>query len=220
MDLLLGIKTENEVILVTSRNFARGISIMNHNDKKFIKLSDNIVMGISGESGDTTQFAEYIKANIQLYENRYSSIPTISLKDPEEAAAAIKSKAHLNTLSTKNVANFVRQELAKSLRSRKPYQVNLIIAGGEGSLYMIDYLGTMVEQPYVVQGYAAFYALSLLDRHYRVDLTEEEGIELTKKCIKEINLRMPVAIGDVDIVVLPRDDECKELLLKDRELRD
>lgn len=220
MDLLLGIKTENEVILVTSRNFARGISIMNHKDKKFIKLSDNIVMGISGESGDTTQFAEYIKANIQLYENRYSSIPTISLNDPAEAAAASKSKAHLNTLSTKNVANFVRQELAKSLRSRKPYQVNLIIAGGEGSLYMIDYLGTMIEQPYVVQGYAAFYALSLLDHHYRVNLTEEEGIELVKKCIKEINLRMPVAIGDVDIVVLTPDNECKELLLKDKELRD
>ena len=219
MDLLLGIKTENEVILATSKNFARGISIMNHKDKKYINISDNIVMGISGESGDTTQFAEYIKANIQLYENRYSSIPTISLKEQETETTTSKSKDHLNTLSTKNVANFVRQELAKSLRSRKPYQVNVIIAGGEGSLYMIDYLGTMVEQPYVVQGYAAFYALSLLDHHYRVNLTEEDGLELVKKCIKEINLRVPAAIGDVDIVILSPDQDGKELLLTEKELR-
>ncbi|XBW38558.1 hypothetical protein QEN19_004146 [Hanseniaspora menglaensis] len=218
MDLLLGIKTQNEVILVTSRNFTRGISIMNHKDRKFTNLSDNIVMGISGESGDTSQFAEYIKANIQLYENRYSSIPTISLKKNEEESEQKKSKSHLTTLSTKNVANFVRQELAKSLRSRKPYQVNLIIAGGDGSLYMIDYLGTMVEQPYVVQGYAGFYALALLDHHYRVNLTEEEGIELVKKCIKEVNLRMPASIGDVDIVVLSADKESKEMLLTDKEL--
>ena len=34
------------------------------------KMSDNLLMLVSGESGDTVQFAEYIAKNIQLYEKR------------------------------------------------------------------------------------------------------------------------------------------------------
>jgi 20S proteasome alpha/beta subunit len=34
------------------------------------KLSDQLVMLITGESGDTVQFAEYIEKNIQLYKMR------------------------------------------------------------------------------------------------------------------------------------------------------
>jgi len=98
-------------------------------------------------------------------------LPTISFKDGEVASDADEKNDEEHVLSTKNIANFVRLELAKSLRSRKPYQVNLVIAGANGDLYMIDYLGTMVKQPYVVQGYAAFYAMSLLDHHYRTNLS-------------------------------------------------
>ena len=37
---------------------------------KMFKMSDNILMLVSGESGDTVQFAEYISKNIQLYKMR------------------------------------------------------------------------------------------------------------------------------------------------------
>jgi len=38
-------------------------------DKTF-RLSDRLLMAISGEGGDTVQFAEYIAKNIQLYRMR------------------------------------------------------------------------------------------------------------------------------------------------------
>lgn len=38
-------------------------------DKTF-HLSDRLLMAISGEGGDTVQFAEYIAKNIQLYRMR------------------------------------------------------------------------------------------------------------------------------------------------------
>lgn len=52
-------------------------------------------MAISGEKGDTTQFAEYIAKNIQLYKmrNGYELSPTAA-------------------------ANFTRRNLAEALRSR------------------------------------------------------------------------------------------------------
>ena len=45
------------------------ISHFSDDDKTF-KLADNLVMAVSGEPGDTVQFAEYIAKNIQLYKMR------------------------------------------------------------------------------------------------------------------------------------------------------
>lgn len=39
-------------------------------EQKIHKISDKLVMAVSGESGDTTQFSEYIGKNIQLYKMR------------------------------------------------------------------------------------------------------------------------------------------------------
>ncbi len=64
-------------------------------------------------------------------------------------------------LSPSAVANFVRQELANSLRSRKPYQVNLLLGGVDPithrpSLYWLDYLAALAPVPYAAHGYAQY----------------------------------------------------------------
>lgn len=82
------------------------------------------------------QFAEYIQRNAQLYSMRNET-----------------------DLSPSGLAHFVRGELASSLRSRKPYNVNLLMGGvdpitGKPSLYWMDYLASMAEVPYGAHGYA------------------------------------------------------------------
>lgn len=59
------------------------------------------------------------------------------------------------------VANFVRGELARSLRSRKPYTVNLLLGGidpitNTPSLYWLDYLAALAPVPYAAHGYAQY----------------------------------------------------------------
>ena len=44
--------------------------VMKSDQKKYLELSDRLIMAVSGESGDTSQFAEYIQKNIQLYKMR------------------------------------------------------------------------------------------------------------------------------------------------------
>ena len=90
------------------------------------------------------QFAEFIQANIKLYSMR---------NDTELSPAA--------------VSNFVRGELARSLRSRSPYTVNLLLGGldpvtEEPSLYWVDYLASLAPVPYAAHGYAQ-YVLTLSD---------------------------------------------------------
>ncbi|KAL3231345.1 Proteasome subunit beta type-4 [Nakaseomyces bracarensis] len=187
MDIILGIRVQDSVILATSKAFTRGISILKDSDDKTRQLSPHTLMSFSGESGDTVQFAEYVQANMQLY----------SIRENYE-------------LSPKAVSSYVRQELAKSIRSRKPYQVNVLIGGYDTKkekpeLYQIDYLGTKVELPYAAHGYSGFYTFSLLDRHYRPDLTTEEGLKLLKLCIEELERRMPIDFKGVIVKIVDKD---------------
>lgn len=63
-------------------------------EEKIYKISNKLVMGVIGDSGDATQFAEYIAKNLQLYKmrNGYELGPTAA-------------------------ANFTRRNLAEYLRS-------------------------------------------------------------------------------------------------------
>lgn len=84
------------------------------------------------------QFADYIQANAQLYSMRNEA-----------------------DLSPSALANFVRGELASSLRSRKPYNVNLLLGGVDPithkpSLYWLDYLAALAPLPYAAHGYAQY----------------------------------------------------------------
>lgn len=134
----------------------RGPTVLKAEDDKTRQLNKNTLMAFSGESGDTgrklfrrtpdkpyangmvllVQFAEYIQANAALYGMR---------NDTE--------------LSPSAVANFVRGELARSLRSRSPYTVNLLLGGldpvtEKPHLYWIDYLASLAPLPYAAHGYA------------------------------------------------------------------
>ena len=91
----------------------------------------------------TVQFAEYIQVNAQLYSMRNEC-----------------------DLSPSGLAHFVRGELASSLRSRKPYNVNLLLGGVDPithkpSLYWLDYLAALAPLPYAAHGYAQYVASRL-----------------------------------------------------------
>ena len=72
-------------------------------------------------------------------------------------------------LSPSALAHFVRGELASSLRSRKPYNVNLLLGGVDPitqkpSLYWLDYLASLAEVPYAAHGYAQYVFAALQRR--------------------------------------------------------
>jgi len=84
------------------------------------------------------QFAEYIQANVQLYSMRNNT-----------------------DLRPEAVAAFVRGEIARALRTRRPYNVNLLLGGFDPitkkpSLYWCDYLAALAKVPYAAHGYAQY----------------------------------------------------------------
>jgi len=113
-------------------------------------------------------------------------------------------------LTPKAAATFTRKELATSLRSRKPYLANLLIAGYDVStlssqLYWIDYLGSSASIPFAAHGYGAYYVLSILDRYHRSDISLDEAKVLIKKCIDELKSRFILNIANFKIKVVDKD---------------
>ncbi len=133
------------------------------------------------------QFAEYIQANIHLYSMRNGS-----------------------DLTPYEVSSFVRSELAKSLRSRSPYTVNLLLGGfdtrtAKPQLYWIDYLASCAPVPYAAHGYAQYYCLSTLDKHHHPDISFEEGMRILRMCTDELKRRLPIDFKGVYVKVVTKD---------------
>ncbi|KAH8428701.1 proteasome core particle subunit beta 4 [Aspergillus melleus] len=187
MEVLLGITGKDFVLLAASKATMRGPTIIKAEDDKTRQLSKNTLMAFSGEAGDTVQFAEYIQANISLYTMRNGT-----------------------ELGPNAVANFVRGELAQSLRSRSPYTVNLLLAGVDSisqkpSLFWIDYLASLAPVPYAAHGYAQYYCLSTLDKHHHPDITLEQGLKLLEMCTDELKRRLPIDYKGVLVKVVTKD---------------
>jgi 20S proteasome subunit beta 4 len=135
-------------------------------------------------------------------------------------------------LSPSAVAHFVRGELASSLRSRKPYNVNLLLAGVDPitlkpSLYWLDYLASLAPLPYAAHGYAQYvinnsfksrwftlsksshiyryYCLSILDKHHHPDINYEQGMKILRMCTDELKRRLPIDFKGMLVKVVTKD---------------
>eukprot|EP00128_Syssomonas_multiformis_P017038 Colp12_sorted_trinity150504_noHs@4543 len=183
MDFLFGLVGDGYTLLCADKNTARSICVMKTDSDKMFQLSKRMVMVSSGEPGDNVQFPEYIEKNIKLYEMKNGI-----------------------SMSTHAAANYTRGELASSLRSRDAYAVNLLLGGFDNdvgpSLYWLDYLGALVKVPFAAHGYGSYFTLSVLDRHYKQGLSLEEGKEVLRKAISELQKRFMVNLPKFTVRVI------------------
>jgi len=187
MEVLLGITGRDFTLIAASKAAMRGASILKSSDDKTRALNQHNLLAFSGEAGDTIQFAEYIQANIALYSMRNES-----------------------DLGPSAVASFIRGELAKSLRSRKPYNVNLLLGGvdpitREPSLYWLDYLASSAKLPCAAHGYAQYYCLSILDKHHHPDISFDQGMKILRMCTDELQRRLPIDFKGMTVKVVKKD---------------
>ena len=187
MECLIGIQFKNFVLLASDRVNVHSIIIFKSDVDKIKPLGDYLAMGVNGEPGDAIQFSEYISKNIQLYtmRNGYELSPTAA-------------------------ATYIQRNLANYLRSRTPYMVNLLVAGydtqtNEAQLHYLDYLGSCTRVPFGMHGYGAFFVLGLMDKIYKEESTLEEGVEMMRKCVTEIQKRLVINLPAFKVCVIDKD---------------
>mmetsp|Transcript_8774 Transcript_8774/g.22995 ORF Transcript_8774/g.22995 Transcript_8774/m.22995 type:complete len:194 (+) Transcript_8774:57-638(+) len=173
MDSIIAVVGDGFVVSAADCTNARSIVVMKEDVDKVMELDHHKLLSMAGEPGDVVQFTEYVQKNVHLYELR-TGIP----------------------MSTAAVANFTRNELAKSLR-KNPYSVNLLLAGFDAQigpeLYYLDYLGTLAKMPYAAQGYCSYFVLATLDRYYRSSMSLEETLDVMRKAIQEVKVRFLIS---------------------------
>ncbi len=210
MEALIGITGKDFVLLAADRTAARSIVVMKHGEVKFRDLGASTAIAYSGEAGDAVNFAEYLQGNIRLHEMRHEMVP----------------------LSPSAVAHYARRLLADSLRSRSPFAVNMLIGGcgvtstdddsvgayarlpSDGAapqsasapqLFWIDHLAALTRMPFAAQGYASYFVLSLMDRHYRKDMSLDEAMALLKMCLAELKTRFVANLPAFSVKIVRAD---------------
>lgn len=187
MEALIGIRFDTFTLLASDRTNAHSIIVVKNDENKTYRLSDHLLLGVNGEAGDTAQFAEFIEKNIQLYKMRNGF-----------------------ELSPESANTFIQRNLADYLRSRTPYMVNLLVAGfdvigAKPELYFMDYLATSCAVPYGMHGYGAYFGTSVLDRYYKSSMNLEEGLQLLRKCIQEIQKRLVINLPAFKVQIVDKD---------------
>ena len=186
MEGLLGIAFKDFVLLAADTTASHSIILVKNDVSKVYKLSDRLIMAVCGDPGDTPQFAEFIEKNIQLYKIRNGF-----------------------ELSPKAAANFIQRNMANYLRSRTPYQCNLLLAGYDDEtgpeLYYIDYLALLIKLPFGMHGYGSNFTLGTLDKHYRYDMNEQEAYELLKRCVHQVQKRLIVNLPSFKVKIVRKD---------------
>ncbi|KAK9510543.1 hypothetical protein O3M35_005298 [Rhynocoris fuscipes] len=186
MEGVVGIRTNDFVMLMADMTAAQNIIIVKNDEKKIYPVSDKIAMAVTGESGDTHQFAEYIVKNVQLYKMRNGY-----------------------ELNPKAAAHFTRQNLADYLRSSTRYHVNILMGGYDpelgGQLFFMDYLAAFKEIPFGSQGYGGMFGMSVLDKYCRDDMTVDEAYEVMEKCVAEVQKRLIINMPNFHVVLVDKD---------------
>jgi 20S proteasome subunit beta 4 len=184
MDCVFGISGKDFVILAADKSVAQSIIKMQDDDEKIVPLGDNQLIAAVAEVSVRKDFSKLVKANTEYYYYRYNT-----------------------RLITSEVANFTRNLVSDSLRSRNPMQVGSIIAGfddGVPSLYIIEQLGAIEKVTKAVLGYASHFLYGLMDDCYKKDFSLDDGKDCIKKCIKELKTRFLINIVDFDVFVISR----------------
>jgi 20S proteasome subunit beta 4 len=184
-DNLIGLVGADYVLLAADSAQARSIVMMKENEDKILPLDSQKLIAASGPAGDREHFCEFIARNIELYELRQG-----------------------HGLSTHAAAHFTRGELATALRSN-PYQVNLLMGGYDKdvgpSLYFIDYLASIQKLDFACQGYAGYFVLSTLDRHYKKGMSLDEGLAVLKLCLDQLATRFVLNTVSFVIKIVDKD---------------
>ncbi|HIQ10934.1 MAG TPA: proteasome subunit beta, partial [Pyrodictium sp.] len=167
------------VILAAERRVSYGGFVVSKSGKKLFKITDRLGLACAGLFADMQNISKMLKANIEYYE-LVTGRPL-----------SIKAAARL---------------LASILYSNKlfPFLSETIVGGidfdNTTRLYVMDPLGSLIEDDYAAIGSGAPIAIGVLEANYREDLKFDDAKNLIIKAIKAAIERDAISGDGIDIL--------------------
>lgn len=176
----VGITFENGVVIGAEKRVLWGYTVVSKTGKKIFPITDSIVVGSAGVSGDYQMLSSFLVAESSLFELENRRSITV---------------------------NAAAQLLSNILFSRKymPYLTQTLIGGvdSDGShLYSLDLAGSLIKETYAAVGTATSLVLGVLEANYREALTKEEAIQLAVKAIRSATRRDAMSGEGIDLLIV------------------
>eukprot|EP00003_Mantamonas_plastica_P026252 TRINITY_DN530_c0_g1_i2.p1 TRINITY_DN530_c0_g1~~TRINITY_DN530_c0_g1_i2.p1 ORF type:complete len:163 (-),score=49.26 TRINITY_DN530_c0_g1_i2:102-590(-) len=90
---------------------------------------------------------------------------------------------------------------------QNPLWNSVVVAGmqendKEAYLGFVDLVGSNYDDKYLATGYGAYIAMPLLRKGWKEDMTQDEAVELIKKCMSVLYYRDARTINNIQIVLV------------------
>ena len=184
MHSLVGLCGKDWVILAADSSLSHSIICVSESYDRIAEVDSRHLLSVEGETYDCVSLKELIQGRTAYYHYRNGV-----------------------ELTTEALAHSIRHCLADAIR-KDPYKCNCFLAGYDGekaSLYYLDYLGSLQKVPYGSHGYHGYLVLSVFDKHYKPDMTLEQGMELMKMVLKQIRTRFVAGSHGFIVKVIDKD---------------
>ncbi len=178
----VGITFSNGVVIGAEKRVLWGYTVVSKTGKKVFPITENIIVGSAGVSGDYQMLSSFLKAESKLF--------------------SLENRRPITV-------NAAAQLLSNILFSRKymPYLTQTLIGGvdQEGShLYSLDLAGSLIAEEYAAVGTSTSLVLGVLEANFRKDLTKEEAVSLAIKAIKSATRRDAMAGDGIDLLIVTK----------------
>ena len=176
----VGLRTKDSVILAAERRIAYGGFVMSKAGRKVFLIKDRYGLAFAGLFADIQTLKRIMSLQIHDYE--------------------IENSRRMSVKSAVRLLSVIMYQY-KSL----PFLSEVIFGGidEEGPhLYVMDSLGSVIEDDYAAIGTGAPIAIGIIESKYRKDLSPEEAKELALNAIKAAISRDATSGDGIDVVVI------------------
>jgi proteasome beta subunit len=180
---IVGIKTNEGVVLGSDRRASKGFFIGSKITQKIAKVDDTLAIAIAGQLSDAEYLIRVAKAERKLLELRRGFPLTV-----KESSRLIANIAY------------------SGLKSYQPYFVELLVAGVDdngGHIYAADMSGAITTEDFASSGSGSPIAYGVLESVFHKNITNEEAKEIATKAVAAAMERDPGSGNGIDVLVIP-----------------
>ncbi|KSW11657.1 proteasome subunit beta [Pyrodictium occultum] len=192
----VGIRGKDYVVLAAEKRISYGGFIVSKSGKKVYKITDYIGIALAGLFADMQAISKMLRAEIEYH----------SLVVGRRMSVRAAAKLLANILYSNKYFPFLSETL-----------IGGIEPDGTPRLYVMDPLGSLIEDDYAAIGSGAPVAIGVLEKDYRSDLDADAARQLAIDAIKAAIARDAISGDGIDLLVIKRTDKGVES--KDESIR-
>jgi len=179
----VGVVCKDGVVLASERRLSYGYFVMSKSAKKTFKITDTIGTACAGLISDMQVLAREVGAYVTLY----------SYERERSASVRTAAKIMANLLFERRMFPLLTQTIIGGVDQEGP------------SLYVLDPIGSLIQDKFTSVGSGAEVAMGLLEAEYKEGLTTEEAKNLVTKAVRTAIARDIGSGGGLDLLMITKD---------------